>query len=101
MVIASAAEAVDEVAVRELALAVVIAFVLTMATAGVVVWALLRAGRLPSPMALVVALSLLSMLALGAFVFTNNESLLTITATGVGALAGAVSTQFRRPDDDT
>lgn len=93
----------SEATLRELALALVIAFVLTMATVGVAMWAILRAGRLPSPMSLVVALALLSMLALVAFVFTGTESLLTITATGVGALAGAVSAQFgdHKPNDES
>jgi predicted exporter len=94
-------EDVAELALREIALAIVIAFTATLGTIGVVVWALLRAGRLPSPMSLVVALSLLSVIALIGFIFTSNESLLTIAATGVGALAGAVSTEFRHHDKDT
>lgn len=99
MVTTAITDAASDATLRELAVAIVVAFVLTMATVGVATWAILRAGRLPSPMSLVVALALLSMLALVAFVFTGTESLLTITATGVGALAGAVSTQFRGKDE--
>lgn len=91
---------VRELALREIALAIVVAFVATLGTIGIVVWALLRAGRLPSPMSLVVALALLSVIALIGFIFTSSESLLTIAATGVGALASAVSTEFKSDKRD-
>lgn len=95
-----ASDAVGDLALRELAWAIVVGFVATLMTVGIVVWALLRAGRLPAPMALVVALALLSTISLVGFVFTSKESMLTVAATGVGALAGAVSAQFNSHSND-
>jgi uncharacterized membrane protein len=64
----------------------------------VLVWALLRAARHPAPTSLVVALSLLTLVALIGFVATQAESLVAVASAGIGALAGAVSAQFRQPD---
>jgi hypothetical protein len=58
------------------------------------VWALLRAAEYPAPSALVVALSLLTFLALAGSIATSSTELVTLAATGIGALAGAVSSQF-------
>lgn len=57
----------------------------------VVVFALLRAGRYPPSVGLVISLSLLTTISLAGFAITQLEVLGTIAATGIGAIAGAVS----------
>lgn len=58
------------------------------------VWALLRAARFTPTVALVVSLSLLSFLAIAGYIGSGRSELATLGATGIGALAGAVSAQF-------
>lgn len=74
-------------------LAIVLAMLLL--GAGVIAWALLRAGQYPATVGLVTALSVLTMLAMGGYVVTGAILLGTIAATGTGALAGAVSAVWR------
>lgn len=59
------------------------------------VWALLRAAYFPAPVALVVALSTLSLTSIGAAMLTGNGDFVTLSATGIGALAGAVSATYQ------
>jgi hypothetical protein len=60
---------------------------------------LFRAGRLPHPAPIVISLSMLTgaALLLGA---QGSETMLTLAATGFGALAGALSAIYRPKDDD-
>jgi hypothetical protein len=73
---------------------------LLLATVAAVIWAIVKAGRLPAPLALITALTILSTLALFGFVATNAEPLATIAATGVGAIAGAVASVWRTEPDE-
>jgi hypothetical protein len=66
------------------------------------VWAMIRVSHREPSSLVTVTLGLLTLVALGAFVLTSSEILGTIAATGVGALAGAVSNLFdhgRKPDE--
>lgn len=66
------------------------------------VWALVIVSRHEPPALVVTTLGLLTLVALVAFAATANEVLGTLAATGIGALAGAVTDVFgkRRRDDD-
>lgn len=58
------------------------------------VWALLKAAEYPAPTSLVVSLSLLTFVSLAGSIVVGSRELVTLAATGLGALAGAVSSQF-------
>jgi len=66
-----------------------------IAVAVILVLGLLRAGKLPPSVALVISLSLLTLVAMVGFIATINDSnsaeLATLAGTGLGALAGAVT----------
>lgn len=67
--------------------------------------AVLRAAHYPHPTSLVTALALLTLISLIGLGVTSGEAANTfgtLAATGIGALAGAVTSQFQRPrkDDD-
>lgn len=81
---------------------VVVILGLFMAFGALLVWSLLRAASFPPPASLVVALGLLTFLALAGYIASDQTELATLAATGFGALAGAVSSQFtsRGHDDD-
>lgn len=83
--------------------AAAVGFVVVLVLAFVFVWAILRAARYESPASLVVALSLLTFLSLAGAIASGSTELTTLAATGIGALAGAVSAQFTdrngRPDE--
>lgn len=64
----------------------------------VFVYALLRTAHYPLSTTLVLALSMLTLIALVSFAITGSETLGTIAAAGVGALAGAVAQQFNKDD---
>lgn len=66
----------------------------------VFVAALVIAVRHPAPAGLTLALGLLTLIALLGLIATRDETFATIAATGIGALAGAVTQQFRDPTDD-
>lgn len=68
--------------------------------AAVLTWGLLRAAVLPHPMAIVIALSILTMLSIvGALVADQlSDQFLTLAATGIGAIAGAVTSSFNGKD---
>lgn len=74
-------------------------FVITFTTY-IFVHALQRAAHQPAPTSLVTAISLLALIALFGVAFTRNESLETISAAAIGALAGALSTTFARQNDE-
>lgn len=75
----------------ELGAEIVVGLLAVLFIMAVVVFALLRAARHPPPVSLIVSLSLLSTIALITFALTELAVLGTIAATGIGALAGAVS----------
>lgn len=86
---------------RVVAVAVVIGIGLALVLLG---WATTRAilaaaNREPRAM-VTVALAVVTLAALGAFVLTGREVLATIAATGVGALASAVTGIFERHKKD-
>lgn len=70
---------------------VVVGLGLVAVIISLLVFALLRAGRFPPAVGLIIALSILSFLAMAGFAATQQETFGTIAATAVGALAGAVS----------
>lgn len=69
-------------------------FLIIMGTAAILVWALVRSSRSPAPSMLVTALAILTLVSIVIFALTREQVLATIAATGLGALAGAVSTTF-------
>lgn len=81
-----------------------------VATAAIIVfaawglmWALLRAAAYPHPTSMITALSLLTLLSLLGLGTTDGEAANTfgtLAATGMGALAGAVTSQFQAAKDD-
>lgn len=54
------------------------------------------AARLPAPSALIVALSLLTLVAVLGALFTGDESAWTVGATGIGAMAGSLTAVYQR-----
>lgn len=70
--------------------------------AAVLTWGLLRAAVLPHPMAIVIALSILTMLLIvGALVADDlAEQFLTLAGAGIGAIAGAVTSSFNGKGKD-
>ena len=74
--------------------------------AWVLTWGLLKAALLPHPMAVVIALSILTSLSIVAALLAEDfaEQFATLAATGIGAIAGAVTSAYshteRREDDD-
>ena len=72
-------------------------------SAWVLTWGLLRAATLPHPMAVVIALSILTSLSIGAALMADElaDQFTTLAATGIGAIAGAVTSAYNRKDDDS
>ena len=68
--------------------------------AWVLTWGLLKAARLPHPMAVVIALSILTALSIGAALMADElaDQFTTLAATGIGAIAGAVTSSYNRKD---
>lgn len=66
-----------------------------IAVSVILVLGLLRAGKLPPSVALVISLSMLTLVAMVGFIATlddsNSAELATLAGTGLGALAGAVT----------
>jgi len=86
--------AVSEWTLAALGLDLVIV-VLALAAAGfLLVWAMLRTSDREPPAMVTVTLSLLTLVSIGGFIITESDILGTIAATGVGALAGAVTNLF-------
>jgi uncharacterized membrane protein YhaH (DUF805 family) len=85
-----------DVDLDRLILAVVFAVVVVV----VFVAALIVAVRHPAPAGLTLALGLLTLIALLGLIATQDDTFATLAATGIGALAGAVTQQFRHGDGD-
>lgn len=82
------------------ALIVVVSAGIIIAAAWGLTFAVLRAARYPHPTAMVTALALLTLLALLGLGIADGEAANTfgtLAATGMGALAGAVTSQFQTP----
>lgn len=75
----------------EIGFEVITALFITLLLVLTLVWALLRSGRYPASISLVIALSLLTIVSIALFSVSGQETLGTLAATGMGALAGAVS----------
>jgi hypothetical protein len=73
---------------------IVAAFFLVAVIAGVLTFALLRAASKKADAMIVVSVSLLTLVAIVGFIATQNEALITLAGTGVGALAGAITNLF-------
>jgi hypothetical protein len=56
---------------------------------------LYKSGQLPHPGPIIVSLSLLTAVALVAGIVTSSQQALTLAATGIGALAGAMTAIYR------
>jgi hypothetical protein len=84
---------------------VIIAVVLAALVIAAISLGLFRAGKLPHPAPLVISLSLLAIVALVGGLITGSGDAYTIAATGIGALAGALSVAskgtIRDKDSDT
>lgn len=72
-------------------LIVLVAIGLVLLVAVVLTWALLKAGQMPPPTALVTALSVLTLFAMAGGIAQRGNEAWTIAAAGVGALAGSVT----------
>lgn len=94
------------------ALAATTAAIIIIVSVGIVTFAVLRAANYPHPTSMVTALALLTLLSLMGLGITDGEAANTfgtLAAAGMGALAGAVTSQFQTkpppgkepPDDDT
>lgn len=66
----------------------------------VLVWVMLRISDREPRVLVTILVGLLTFTALIGFTVTEAETLGTLAATGLGALAGAVSSLFDRPDRD-
>lgn len=75
----------------------IIAVVLSALVIAAISWGLFRAGRLPHPAPLIISVSLIGLVALVGGLITGNGDAFTIAATGVGALAGALSVAAKNP----
>lgn len=75
--------------------------------AGVAAWflskSMIRAAEFPDPQPLVIALGILTLVALLGALVSGNENAYTLAATGMGAIAGAVTATWgggRTPPND-
>lgn len=75
--------------------AVVVSLVLLLVIAGLMTWALIRAGSMRPPAALVTALSMLTLVSIIGGIATTNDEAWAIAAAGVGALAGSVTNVYQ------
>lgn len=80
--------------------AAILVLVGTAALVFVVGWLLLRAGKLPHPGSLVIALSTLAAIALVGYIMIEAEPLVTVAGTAVGALAAAVANVYKENHHD-
>jgi MFS family permease len=80
---------------------VAVGLILAGAAAAVAFGALLvYAGRLPHPGPIVVSLSLLTGIALVGGLITGSPEVLTLAATGIGAMAGSLASIYRNTTSD-
>jgi hypothetical protein len=70
---------------------------------GVVAWfmarSMIKAAEFPDPQPLVIALGLLTLIALLGALVSGNENAYTLAATGMGAIAGAVTATWGNRKD--
>jgi len=68
-------------------------------------WLVVRAAKFPPPLALVLTLSIVTLVCIAAFVVTRDQVVLQLASVGLGAIAAAVATTWsvrhRYYDDDT
>lgn len=82
------------------AISLAITAVSFMVTALVLVISIYKAGRLPPAIALVIALSILTLFSMAGFIATQNAELATLAGTGLGAIAGAVTAVWQERKGD-
>ena len=76
---------------QALGVEVVLALVLVAVITALVVFALLRAAARKVDVGVIVAVTILTLVAIMGFVATEQEALITLAGTGLGALAGAIT----------
>lgn len=84
-------------------LAAFTAAAIIIVSVAIVTFAVLRAANYPHPTSMVTALSLLTLLSLMGLGITDGEAANTfgtLAATGIGAIAGAVTSQFQAKQTD-
>lgn len=79
--------------------AVTVSLLMLLVIAGLMTWALIRAGSMRPPAALVTALSMLTLVAIIGGIATTNDEAWAIAAAGVGALAGSVTNVYQSSMD--
>jgi hypothetical protein len=79
----------------------VIAGTIILATAIILALVLARAARQPPPAALITALSMLTLFAIGAATATQSGEAWAVAAAGMGALASSTTSLFNRPEPTT
>jgi len=77
--------------IQALGVEVVLALGLVAVITGLVVFALLRAAARKVDVGVIVAVTILTLVAIMGFVATQQEALITLAGTGLGALAGAIT----------
>ena len=77
--------------VQALGVEVVLALGLVAVITGLVVFALLRSAARKVDVGVIVAVTILTLVAIMGFVATQQEALITLAGTGLGALAGAIT----------
>jgi hypothetical protein len=67
-------------------------------------WLVIKAAKFPPPLALVLVLSVVTLVCIAAFVVTRDQVVLQLASVGLGAIAAAVATTWsvltRRRDED-
>lgn len=79
----------------------VIAGTIILATAIILAVVLARAAKQPPPAALITALSMLTLFAIGAAAAIGSGEAWAVAAAGMGALASSTTSLFNRPDPVT
>jgi hypothetical protein len=77
-----------------------LSFTLALAAVSGFAYLLLKAGSLNSPAPLIVALSMLTLIALLGALITDNSDAINLAAVGFGALAGSLAAVYQRDHDD-
>ena len=83
----------SDVSIKVLVILVIAIILYTVIITGLFTYTLIRTQQFPPTSALVSALSLLTFIALSASIVTRSQAMETIAATGIGAIAGALSHQ--------
>ena len=86
--------------IQDVTLNLIILVMAVLLAAGIFAWfmtkAMLQAFLYPDPQPLAIALGLLTLIALIGALITGNTEAYTLCATGIGAIAGAVTANFTR-----